>query len=62
MHLTAERRVAHALFTPLLIGSVSAATVLCLVLVVLFYKYLQVRETSFSKTHLLPPNIDLEPA
>ncbi|KAJ3599611.1 hypothetical protein NHX12_033567, partial [Muraenolepis orangiensis] len=36
-----ERRVAHALFTPLLIGSVSAATVLCLVLVVLFYKYLQ---------------------
>ncbi|XP_030228746.1 mast/stem cell growth factor receptor kita isoform X2 [Gadus morhua] len=36
-----ERRVTHALFTPLLIGSVSAATVLCLVLVVLFYKYLQ---------------------
>uniref|UniRef100_A0A8C5AZB0 receptor protein-tyrosine kinase n=1 Tax=Gadus morhua TaxID=8049 RepID=A0A8C5AZB0_GADMO len=35
------RRVTHALFTPLLIGSVSAATVLCLVLVVLFYKYLQ---------------------
>uniref|UniRef100_A0A8C4ZY35 receptor protein-tyrosine kinase n=1 Tax=Gadus morhua TaxID=8049 RepID=A0A8C4ZY35_GADMO len=34
-------RVTHALFTPLLIGSVSAATVLCLVLVVLFYKYLQ---------------------
>ncbi|CAL8309399.1 unnamed protein product [Lota lota] len=39
--ISAERRVTHALFTPLLIGSVSAATVLCLVLVVLFYKYLQ---------------------
>ncbi|KAK0147254.1 Mast/stem cell growth factor receptor Kit [Merluccius polli] len=39
-----ERRVAHALFTPLLIGSVSAATVLCLVLVVLSYKYLQRRQ------------------
>lgn len=37
-----ERTVPHGLFTPLLIGLVSAASVLCLVLVTLFYKYLQV--------------------
>ncbi|KAM6938048.1 mast/stem cell growth factor receptor kita [Lycodopsis pacificus] len=36
-----ERTVAHDLFTPLLIGSVSAAGVLCLVLIMLFYKYMQ---------------------
>ncbi|XP_061634329.1 mast/stem cell growth factor receptor kita isoform X2 [Phyllopteryx taeniolatus] len=36
-----ERNVPHNLFTPLLIGSVSAASVLCLVLIMLFYKYLQ---------------------
>ncbi|XP_068448929.1 mast/stem cell growth factor receptor kita [Clinocottus analis] len=36
-----ERTVPHDLFTPLLIGSVSAAGILCLVLVTLFYKYLQ---------------------
>ncbi|XP_047443730.1 mast/stem cell growth factor receptor kita isoform X2 [Mugil cephalus] len=36
-----ERRVAHELFSPLLIGSVSAACILCLVLIMLFYKYMQ---------------------
>ncbi|XP_019936565.2 mast/stem cell growth factor receptor kita isoform X1 [Paralichthys olivaceus] len=36
-----ERTVPHDLFTPLLIGSVSAAGILCLVLVMLFYKYMQ---------------------
>ncbi|XP_076008964.1 mast/stem cell growth factor receptor kita isoform X2 [Genypterus blacodes] len=36
-----ERTVPHDLFTPLLIGSVTAAAVLCLFLVVLFYKYMQ---------------------
>ncbi|XP_028259544.1 mast/stem cell growth factor receptor kita isoform X2 [Parambassis ranga] len=36
-----ERRVPHDLFTPLLIGSVSAAGILCLVLIMLFYKYMQ---------------------
>lgn len=36
-----ERTVPHDLFTPLLIGSVSAACVLCLVLIMLFYKYMQ---------------------
>ncbi|XP_068581473.1 mast/stem cell growth factor receptor kita isoform X2 [Cebidichthys violaceus] len=36
-----ERTVPHDLFTPLLIGSVSAAGVLCLVLILLFYKYMQ---------------------
>ncbi|XP_028300112.1 mast/stem cell growth factor receptor kita isoform X3 [Gouania willdenowi] len=36
-----ERRVPHDLFTPLLIGSVSAACILCLVLIMLFYKYMQ---------------------
>ncbi|XP_017284262.1 mast/stem cell growth factor receptor kita isoform X2 [Kryptolebias marmoratus] len=36
-----EKRVSHDLFTPLLIGSVSAACVLCLILIVLFYKYMQ---------------------
>ncbi|XP_051930028.1 mast/stem cell growth factor receptor kita isoform X2 [Hippocampus zosterae] len=36
-----ERTVPHGLFTPLLIGLVAAASVLCVVLVTLFYKYLQ---------------------
>ncbi|XP_039984699.1 mast/stem cell growth factor receptor kita isoform X1 [Xiphias gladius] len=36
-----ERTVPHDLFTPLLIGSVSAAGILCLVLIMLFYKYIQ---------------------
>ncbi|XP_061744879.1 mast/stem cell growth factor receptor kita isoform X2 [Nerophis ophidion] len=36
-----ERTIPHGLFTPLLIGSVSAASVLCLILIMLFYKYLQ---------------------
>ncbi|XP_069555352.1 mast/stem cell growth factor receptor kita isoform X2 [Brachyistius frenatus] len=36
-----ERRVPHDLFTPLLIGSVSAAGILCLILIMLFYKYMQ---------------------
>uniref|UniRef100_H3BZH7 Mast/stem cell growth factor receptor n=1 Tax=Tetraodon nigroviridis TaxID=99883 RepID=H3BZH7_TETNG len=36
-----ERSVSHDLFSPLLIGSVSAAGILCLVLIVLFYKYMQ---------------------
>ncbi|XP_037326310.2 mast/stem cell growth factor receptor kita isoform X2 [Pungitius pungitius] len=36
-----ERTVAHGLFSPLLLGSVSAAGLLCLVLVLLLYKYLQ---------------------
>ncbi|XP_057697838.1 mast/stem cell growth factor receptor kita isoform X1 [Corythoichthys intestinalis] len=36
-----ERTIPHGLFTPLLIGSVSAASVLCLVLIMLVYKYLQ---------------------
>ncbi|GLD65525.1 mast/stem cell growth factor receptor Kit isoform X1 [Lates japonicus] len=36
-----ERIVPHDLFTPLLIGSVTAAGILCLVLIMLFYKYMQ---------------------
>ncbi|KAG5275724.1 hypothetical protein AALO_G00123850 [Alosa alosa] len=36
-----ERTVPHELFTPLLIGLVSSAAVLCLILIVLFYKYMQ---------------------
>uniref|UniRef100_A0A671YFH2 receptor protein-tyrosine kinase n=1 Tax=Sparus aurata TaxID=8175 RepID=A0A671YFH2_SPAAU len=36
-----QRTVPHDLFTPLLIGSVSAAGILCLVLIMLFYKYMQ---------------------
>lgn len=36
-----ERTVPHDLFTPLLIGSISAAAILCLVLIMLFYKYMQ---------------------
>ncbi|KAM3620504.1 uncharacterized protein V6R79_024611 [Siganus canaliculatus] len=36
-----ERTVPHDLFTPLLIGTVSAAGILCLVLIMLFYKYMQ---------------------
>ncbi|CAK6956106.1 mast/stem cell growth factor receptor kita [Scomber scombrus] len=36
-----ERTVPHDLFTPLLIGSVSAAAILCLVLIMLLYKYMQ---------------------
>ncbi|XP_053177767.1 mast/stem cell growth factor receptor kita [Scomber japonicus] len=36
-----ERIVPHDLFTPLLIGSVSAAAILCLVLIMLLYKYMQ---------------------
>nr|XP_020459033.1 mast/stem cell growth factor receptor Kit-like isoform X2 [Monopterus albus] len=36
-----ERTVPHDLFTPLLIGTVSAAGVLCLILIMLFYKYMQ---------------------
>ncbi|XP_072294325.1 mast/stem cell growth factor receptor kita [Eucyclogobius newberryi] len=36
-----EKTIPHGLFTPLLIGTVSAAAVLCLVLITLFYKYLQ---------------------
>uniref|UniRef100_A0A6I8PLI8 receptor protein-tyrosine kinase n=1 Tax=Takifugu rubripes TaxID=31033 RepID=A0A6I8PLI8_TAKRU len=33
--------ISHDLFSPLLIGSVSAACILCLILIVLFYKYMQ---------------------
>lgn len=40
--LSAEKRVPHDLFTPLLIGSISAAGILCLILIMLFYKYMQV--------------------
>ncbi|XP_068176035.1 mast/stem cell growth factor receptor kita isoform X2 [Antennarius striatus] len=36
-----EKTVPHDLFTPLLIGSVSTAAILCLVLITLFYKYMQ---------------------
>ncbi|TKS75028.1 Mast/stem cell growth factor receptor [Collichthys lucidus] len=36
-----ERTVPHDLFTPLLIGSVSAAGILCLILIMLVYKYMQ---------------------
>ncbi|KAM9831644.1 mast/stem cell growth factor receptor kita [Neosynchiropus ocellatus] len=36
-----EKTVPHDLFTPLLIGTVSATCVLCLILFILFYKYLQ---------------------
>uniref|UniRef100_A0A7N6B7H3 receptor protein-tyrosine kinase n=1 Tax=Anabas testudineus TaxID=64144 RepID=A0A7N6B7H3_ANATE len=36
-----ERIVPHDLFTPLLIGSVSAAGILCLIVIMLFYKYMQ---------------------
>uniref|UniRef100_A0A8C8GZZ6 receptor protein-tyrosine kinase n=1 Tax=Oncorhynchus tshawytscha TaxID=74940 RepID=A0A8C8GZZ6_ONCTS len=36
-----KRTVPHELFTPLLIGFVSAAALLCVILIVLFYKYLQ---------------------
>ncbi|XP_033847919.1 mast/stem cell growth factor receptor kita [Periophthalmus magnuspinnatus] len=36
-----EKTVPHGLFTPLLIGTAAAAAVLCLVLIALFYKYLQ---------------------
>uniref|UniRef100_A0A8C7NPV3 receptor protein-tyrosine kinase n=1 Tax=Oncorhynchus mykiss TaxID=8022 RepID=A0A8C7NPV3_ONCMY len=36
-----QRTVPHELFTPLLIGFVSAAALLCVILIVLFYKYLQ---------------------
>uniref|UniRef100_A0AAQ5X2Z3 receptor protein-tyrosine kinase n=1 Tax=Amphiprion ocellaris TaxID=80972 RepID=A0AAQ5X2Z3_AMPOC len=35
------KRVPHDLFSPLLIGSVSAACILCIVLIMLFYKYMQ---------------------
>ncbi|XP_061593974.1 mast/stem cell growth factor receptor kita isoform X2 [Cololabis saira] len=36
-----ERRVPHGLFTPLLIGTVAAAGILGIVLIMLFYKYMQ---------------------
>ncbi|KAF6733109.1 Mast/stem cell growth factor receptor Kit [Oryzias melastigma] len=36
-----ERSTPHELFTPLLICTVSAASILCLILIVLFYKYMQ---------------------
>lgn len=36
-----EKTVPHGLFTPLLIGTVSTASVLCLVLITLCYKYMQ---------------------
>ncbi|XP_028658064.1 mast/stem cell growth factor receptor kita [Erpetoichthys calabaricus] len=36
-----ERPVTHELFTPLLIGFVAAAVVLCLILAILVYKYIQ---------------------
>ncbi|XP_029004030.1 mast/stem cell growth factor receptor kita isoform X2 [Betta splendens] len=36
-----ETIIPHGLFTPLLIGSVSAAGILCLVIIMLFYKYMQ---------------------
>ncbi|CAG5862335.1 unnamed protein product [Menidia menidia] len=36
-----ETRVPHDLFTPLLIGSVSAAATLCLILIMLVYKYMK---------------------
>ncbi|KAF7203269.1 mast/stem cell growth factor receptor kita isoform X1 [Nothobranchius furzeri] len=39
--INVEREVPHDLFTPLLIGSVAAACLLCLILIVLFYKYMQ---------------------
>ncbi|XP_030627009.1 mast/stem cell growth factor receptor kita [Chanos chanos] len=36
-----ERSVPHELFTPLLIGFISAAAILCLILLVISYKYMQ---------------------
>uniref|UniRef100_A0A673AZI8 Mast/stem cell growth factor receptor Kit n=1 Tax=Sphaeramia orbicularis TaxID=375764 RepID=A0A673AZI8_9TELE len=39
--ISGEITVPHGLFTPLLIGTVSAAAILCLVLIMLFYKYMQ---------------------
>lgn len=36
-----ERTIPHSLFTPLLVGTVSAAAVLCLVLIALLYMYQQ---------------------
>lgn len=38
-----ERVVPHKLFTPLLTGMVATGVFLTLILVVLFYKYVQVR-------------------
>lgn len=39
-----ERVVPHKLFTPLLIGMVATGIFLSLILMVLLYKYMQVRE------------------
>ncbi|KAK5618270.1 hypothetical protein CRENBAI_020220 [Crenichthys baileyi] len=36
-----EKGVMHDLFTPLLIGFISAAGILCLIVIMLFYKYMQ---------------------
>ncbi|KAM4574854.1 mast/stem cell growth factor receptor kita isoform 2-T2 [Fundulus diaphanus] len=36
-----EKRVMHDLFSPMLIGFISAAGILCLIVVMLFYKYMQ---------------------
>ncbi|KAM9435908.1 mast/stem cell growth factor receptor kita isoform 2-T2 [Clarias gariepinus] len=36
-----ERSVPHELFTPLLVGFIAAAAILCLILFVLLYKYMQ---------------------
>uniref|UniRef100_A0AAX7VBP7 receptor protein-tyrosine kinase n=1 Tax=Astatotilapia calliptera TaxID=8154 RepID=A0AAX7VBP7_ASTCA len=41
LYSISEKRVPHDLFTPLLIGSISAAGILCLILIMLFYKYMQ---------------------
>uniref|UniRef100_I3J4E4 receptor protein-tyrosine kinase n=1 Tax=Oreochromis niloticus TaxID=8128 RepID=I3J4E4_ORENI len=41
LYSISEKRVPHGLFTPLLIGSISAAGILCLILIMLFYKYMQ---------------------
>uniref|UniRef100_A0A3P9HND6 receptor protein-tyrosine kinase n=1 Tax=Oryzias latipes TaxID=8090 RepID=A0A3P9HND6_ORYLA len=39
--INADRSTSHELFTPVLICTVSTAGILCLVLIVLFYKYMQ---------------------
>lgn len=46
MHLRfpLERLVPHKLFTPLLSGMVATGTLLTLILMVLLYKYVQVRK------------------
>ncbi|KAM9385978.1 mast/stem cell growth factor receptor kita isoform 2-T2 [Pholidichthys leucotaenia] len=57
-----EKRIPHDLFTPLLIGSISVAGILCLILILLFYKYMQKPKYQIQWKVIGNDYVDIDPA